>query len=438
MGASRADSAIAVPAELFSEYLATTGLATQLALTMERRDARRLSLEQLLDLSLEAEHLFTMTPFTEQLEDRLIAVLDALDYEAVVRVRAAWARWDTVELIPAPRQTGALEAVRMGWSRVCSPTALQTPAAAVSIELELVNQRSLPPHEQEALGRRWEQLPHGERLEVAPSSLQSVIDRLADTIASGESSSALGRYAVFARYALGATYNRVMRPREPFEFVELVAPTGERAGELRSAFSEFGPVLGMHDAEAAVDLAVRGYVLEQRLLSSTKLWNSADTGEAIAANETGGSMRSVSGPTADAPVGNPAVAAQQLTGAPAAPGRVTGIVRRAGDLAADNTAATALGLGTAPADGAFSAPSLRGTVLACDRFGPVLLDRLPEVVAVVERDGSRIGFGALQARTARLPCVSGVSDLELLNDGTVVSVDGDLGLVTVEHGRSDV
>ena len=73
-------------------------------------------------------------------------------------------------------------------------------------------------------------------------------------------------------------------------------------------------------------------------------------------------------------------------------------------------------------------------VLLCDRLTRDLLAAFPDAAAAAERDGGRVGLGRL-ARSAGLPCVSGVRDLDRVSEGTRVGVDGDLGIVSLETVR---
>lgn len=63
---------------------------------------------------------------------------------------------------------------------------------------------------------------------------------------------------------------------------------------------------------------------------------------------------------------------------------------------------------------------------------------MADPVAVLERGGSRLGLGALLARDAGIPCISGIGDLRMLPDGLPVMVDGHLGLATINRSREPV
>jgi pyruvate,water dikinase len=104
---------------------------------------------------------------------------------------------------------------------------------------------------------------------------------------------------------------------------------------------------------------------------------------------------------------------RQLVGQPASNGLATGYVRRirgAEDL------------------GKFCA----GEVLVCDAIQPMMTHIVPLACGIVERRGGMLIHGAIIARELAIPCVNGVKNAsELLEDGCLVTVDGNLGIVTV-------
>ena len=114
--------------------------------------------------------------------------------------------------------------------------------------------------------------------------------------------------------------------------------------------------------------------------------------------------------TAPAPPGE---TPRQLTGQPAAPGWATGrvrVVRTAEDFAR----------------------FVRGDVMVCDAIQPTMTHLVPLAGAIVERRGGMLIHGAIIARELGVPCVNGVSGApDRLRDGDLVTVDGDLGIVTV-------
>jgi pyruvate,water dikinase len=117
---------------------------------------------------------------------------------------------------------------------------------------------------------------------------------------------------------------------------------------------------------------------------------------------------------ADEPRRAPATARpRQLVGQPAAPGMASGPARHV----------------RTPDDlGSFR----RGDVLLCDAIQPNMTHLVPLAGGIVERRGGMLIHGAIIARELGVPCVNGVSRLiDDIPDGELVTVDGDLGLVTV-------
>ena len=119
------------------------------------------------------------------------------------------------------------------------------------------------------------------------------------------------------------------------------------------------------------------------------------------------------GPEPRTPALTPGEKPRQLVGQPGSPGLATGPVRRVRE----------------PDDlGRFQT----GEVLVCDAIQPHITHLVPLACAVVERRGGMLIHGAIIARELGLPCVNGIADaVELLEDGEVVTVDGNTGIVTV-------
>ena len=111
---------------------------------------------------------------------------------------------------------------------------------------------------------------------------------------------------------------------------------------------------------------------------------------------------------------------RQLIGQPASPGVATGAVRcihGRGDL------------------GKFR----QGEVLVCDAIQPTMTHLVPLAGAIVERRGGMLIHGAIIARELGIPCVNGVRNAaEILKNGTLVTVDGHLGIVTVGAAEFDL
>jgi pyruvate,water dikinase len=73
-----------------------------------------------------------------------------------------------------------------------------------------------------------------------------------------------------------------------------------------------------------------------------------------------------------------------------------------------------------------------GEVLVCDAIQPTMTQLVPLASAVVERRGGMLIHGAIIARELGIPCVNGVAAaVEQVRDGDWLTVDGDLGIVTV-------
>lgn len=113
-------------------------------------------------------------------------------------------------------------------------------------------------------------------------------------------------------------------------------------------------------------------------------------------------------------------APRQLTGQPASPGLASGrarSIRSADDLSR----------------------FLAGEILVCDAIQPNMTQLVPLASAIVERRGGMLIHGAIIARELGIPCVNGVRDaVDVLQDGQLVSVDGNLGIVTVGPPDFDV
>jgi pyruvate,water dikinase len=64
---------------------------------------------------------------------------------------------------------------------------------------------------------------------------------------------------------------------------------------------------------------------------------------------------------------------------------------------------------------------------------------VPLAGAIIERRGGMLIHGAIIAREMGIPCVNGIPDAaELLENGQLVTVDGDLGIVTVGAAEFDL
>jgi len=104
---------------------------------------------------------------------------------------------------------------------------------------------------------------------------------------------------------------------------------------------------------------------------------------------------------------------RQLVGQPASSGIAAGkarVIRRADDL-----------FGFQP-----------GEILVCDAIEPNMTFVVPLAAGIVERRGGMLIHGAIIAREYGIPCVTGIPDAtSLIPNGTPVTVDGFLGIVTI-------
>ena len=78
-----------------------------------------------------------------------------------------------------------------------------------------------------------------------------------------------------------------------------------------------------------------------------------------------------------------------------------------------------------------------GEILVCDAIDPNMTFVVPMASAIVERRGGMLIHGAIIAREYGLPCITGVSDAaDLIKNGQEIVVDGYLGIVTINGGKS--
>jgi len=108
--------------------------------------------------------------------------------------------------------------------------------------------------------------------------------------------------------------------------------------------------------------------------------------------------------------------ARQLTGQPAGPGLARGpacVIRQHRDLKEFKS----------------------GNVLVCDAVDPNMTFVVPLAAAVVERRGGMLIHGAIIAREYGLPCVTGIPEATaVIRSGDLITVDGYLGIVTIDTG----
>lgn len=414
-----------LPVAWLEEYLAFKGLGARLAILAGRFPLPPASLETALELSLEAYWLFQRFPLPEALEARILAAVDSLHGELLVRASGPACGASGLELWPADTRAALLNAIRAAWSRAYSPSAGSVPAwPAISI----LERGALPAGEL-ALADSWsERLSDGRALGMAPQDLERSLEAAIAEIGDGPVPSELSELGPYTRYALGCSYNSLLVPDDPFEFLELLSPLSPGGVARRERYLALSRSGGKAEGQAYLELAARALAMESRgaeadasgaagyskaVSRSTELPSNGATPAGRSSPDAATLERGLAALGPAQPEARAAsVRAQQLIGAPASPGRAAGILRRE---AASGQGAKTVG------PGAF--------VLSCRRFHRGLLTLNP--VAVIESQGGRIGAGAILAREAGLPCVSGVRDADILPDGSSVRVDGWLGLVSV-------
>jgi len=73
-------------------------------------------------------------------------------------------------------------------------------------------------------------------------------------------------------------------------------------------------------------------------------------------------------------------------------------------------------------------------VLVCDAIEPNMTFLAPLAAAIIERRGGMLVHGAIIAREYGIPCVTGIPEAtRVIQSGDRLSVDGYLGIVTIEH-----
>ena len=117
-------------------------------------------------------------------------------------------------------------------------------------------------------------------------------------------------------------------------------------------------------------------------------------------------------------VKNRRVVPRQLIGQPAGAGLATGrarVIWKAEDLFAFK----------------------KGEILVCDAVDPNMTFVVPMASAIVERRGGMLIHGAIIAREYGLPCVTGIPDADkIISTGCQITVDGYLGIVTIDTGSA--
>lgn len=376
-----------LPDEWLEAYLAADGLAATLSMMSSGASGFVDNPEAALERSLAVALLFQRFSMPRALEERILNRADALAGPLLVRASGTTTG---VRIWPAGTRAELLSAIRAAWSRGYPPGLERVPDWPAVAMLE----RSAVTPEELASASLWtERMPDGGYLGMDPDRLSSALESAAGRVGI----EALIQTCAYARYALGCSYNATTLPADPFEFLGMLA-SGDKGRDLRERYLSLGRTRGDATAQAYLDLAVRSLALEA----------------AAVEREPAVPDRSPVSGRASSVRRDERTRAQQLTGSASSPGRASGVLRGASGFAGD-----------AGAGGAGAVAQ----VLVCERFHRGLLALRP--VAVIERRGGRLGSGAALARDHKLPCVSGVGDVDMLPEGAAVRVDGWLGLVTL-------
>jgi phosphohistidine swiveling domain-containing protein len=76
-----------------------------------------------------------------------------------------------------------------------------------------------------------------------------------------------------------------------------------------------------------------------------------------------------------------------------------------------------------------------GEVLVCDAIEPNMTFLAPLAAAIIERRGGMLVHGAIIAREYGIPCVTGIPEAtKVIKSGDQLTVDGYLGIVTIDRG----
>lgn len=385
--------AIKIPSPAFDEYIDASGLAPRLGLALARAAAVSCTVESACDSALEIEALLLCPTPTEGLREALRLALDPLGGAAYLRVERDELGPGQAEFLPAASLAQGLDSIRSAWARAWAPgrlrggvstrpiVTLSAVPAAIPVAVPVTDDGG-----SRRLSPRRERATDGTVIAAVPADLKRALDAVEDELRRG--GEALRERLVLVRYLIGT----IMLPQhsyaDPFAFLKLGAwATGADGG------------LGA--------LLERSYALEEAL----DWLGPSDSGVDTSSGSPGASEEASRGGIATAGATGE-TSARQLIGIPSAPGRASGRAVR-------------------PAARGGAAPSGSRPILICDRYSRGLVEAYPDAAAVVEREGGRIGLGALLARSVGISCVSGVPDLARIPEGAELMVDGELGIVTV-------
>lgn len=390
-------SAVRIPPELFLDYLKDAGLGARFRLLLTRARETRRTFEGSCDASLEIEGLLCRSPPSEGFRDSLRTLLEPLGSDLVLRIPRADLGSGEADLLPVSSRAEVLDALRRAWAGSWAPAAIRAGAPPdLPPVLEALPAAALPRGRGNGSVRRKERAPDGTILEADPEGLGRALDS-AEAFLSAARAAGPGALEgarerlVLVRCLAGSLYGRSVPPGDTFGFLALPG----------------SPDPGLQNL---LGLVRRSFGIEEQLVRAA----GREAGGAEPADAAQGAVR-LSGPEARPADGS---RAQQLTGTPSSPGRASGVAFRPGH--------------PRPAGGRTGAGEGRLAVLLCDRLTRSMLETFPDAAAAVERDGGRIGLGAHLARSARLPCVSGIRDLDRIPEGTRIRIDGDLGLLSLE------
>ena len=362
---------VTIPPTHFHTFMTASGLDQRLAMVLERFAEHSLSREQGWDRTLEIEHLFTATPFPEPLALTLLEQLDVLDTPVMLRIEASQAVCGHAEWWPATTRHDILVAMAYAWARsLCwaIDSAVPQPLEPWLQHFAPAITVLKPPASDPVQVCRWERRPCGDYLKVDDSTLATLLQQLEHSApATPAELLAAAHEAAWVRYVCGALDNQRSLP--------------EQAGAFFAALAQ---------SPAALPSPLQQ--LAQRATEREDHWL--------------GQYATAQPPSAQISPRVTHLRPQQLIGSAAAPGQACGVVRYVHSGEPD-------------------------TVWVCSRLCSTSLQSVRLPAAVIEHHGGGCGLGAQLARRAGLPCVSGVSDLALLPPGIRVSVDGDLGLVTL-------
>lgn len=409
-------SRILVPPGLFRVYLAETGLLPRFRMLLARARETRRTIEGCCDTALEIEALICGSPPPEGLREYLRDLFGPLGPDILLRTSPEDPGSAETALFPARSAAEALDSLRRAWAWFWTPGAIR--AGRLPEEpgtVEAISAAYLPPGKRSWFGtggvpERGLPGPDPEELGRALDRTEALLsDRVpADPAVLEEARESL----VLVRYKAGEAYNRAVGAQDPFEFlVRIDSPVSEDPGP-----------------DALLGLVRRSFELEERLAREEGRSTESNRAEDLPLAGTGIDDSESGLPLGSAGHGIHAARVRQVTGTPSSPGRASGTAVRWGSEFSESGRVGG-GSGMRPADGS---PT---PVLFCDRLTRDLLAAFPDATAAAERDGGRIGLGARRARTAGLPCVSGIRDLDQIPEGARVWVDGDLGILSLESVR---